>query len=246
MKRENAKYIIRQVPEEQADFTTYFDCDCFTEKSGDYCNTLFIIQRDYGRVSGINSAEYERIENELCDLITDFDWVKDKGRDYDGRPITYKKVMLDHGIKYSPAMCHKLKLFHESIPEFWKPEAIAEYLTIKTGKKWELTSSRGYCQGDYVEIIFCSDVYSEKEAETAGDIYLGAASEYCLIPLDENGEEIETETCYGFIVSDWQTDHENIKKTLCELTDTNPDEVIVQIISDTTSRVVYEHEYEEV
>lgn len=235
-------YVIQEVPTEYADFSSYFDGDYFTEKSGDYCNTLFIIQRDYGRVSGINSAEYERVENELCDLITDFDWVKDKGRDYDGRPITYKKVMLDHGIKYSPAMCHKLKMFCESIPEFWKVEAVAEYLTIKTGKKWETTSAAGYCQGDYCEIVYCSANYTEKAASEAGEIFCGAAFEYDVICLGENGEE-ENERIGGYIIPDsiWNT--EERKNLICKLACINPEETAMEVITGyRNAGTIYEYE----
>lgn len=234
-------YVIQEVPGEYADFSSYFDGDYFTEKSGDYCNTLFIIQRDYGRVSGINSTEYERVENELCDLITDFDWVKDKGRDYDGRPITYKKVMLDHGIKYSPAMCHKLKSFHESIPEFWKPEAIAEYLTIKTGKKWEITSVSGYYQGDYCEIVYCIENYKETDAKQAGEVFLGAAREYEVLYIDENEKDpVHTDQ---FIVPDsivWNS--ENCKQVVCEWAGIDPNETIMKIISGSKNTTIYEYE----
>jgi hypothetical protein len=38
----NTKYIIREVPPEQSNFSFYFDDDCFTGAGGDYCYNLFI------------------------------------------------------------------------------------------------------------------------------------------------------------------------------------------------------------
>ena len=43
-------YIIREIEPEATDFTSYFDDDELTEKSGDYCNNLFIVAQ-IGRAS---------------------------------------------------------------------------------------------------------------------------------------------------------------------------------------------------
>lgn len=39
----NIKYIIREVPPEQTEFSFYFDNDGLKEIGGDYCYNLFIV-----------------------------------------------------------------------------------------------------------------------------------------------------------------------------------------------------------
>ena len=239
-KMERAKYIIRQVPAENAELSWYFEGDCFKGEGEYYGQTLFILQRDRWNYYGVNVEEWNNVRENASHIIGGFGCVDCGEAHWDGSRFTYKEAIIDAGYKYSPAFTHKLKEWFNSNPDTDKPEDIAEFLTITTGKKWSVTSSRGYCQGDYCEIVFCEDVYTEKQAQEAGDIYLGAASEYCLITLDENGQEIDS--CFGFIVSDWRTNYSNLKETLCELTDTNPDEVVVQIVKDRHYRTEYEYE----
>ena len=240
MERKNIKNIIREIPAENAYFASYFDGDCFTERAGDYCCTMFIIRRDCYRTEGFNAEEYENVVSKIIGLLEGFDYVKDGAKDYGGRPITYKSVMQDYGIKYSPAACHKLKEFHANDPGN-SPETVAEYLTITTGKKWDVTSARGYCQGDYCEIIYCSEIYTENGAVEAGEIYLGAATEYCVIDIDENGEE--TDTVYGYIVAESTAYRpEDVKKIVCDWACINPEETILQTISGYNTRTEYEYE----
>ena len=54
------KYIIREVPPEQTDFSYYFDDDGLTEAGGDYCYNLFIVAQSR-RSSGFNEEEYQNI-----------------------------------------------------------------------------------------------------------------------------------------------------------------------------------------
>lgn len=155
------KHIIREVAPEACNFSSYFDGDTFSAASGDYCNNLFIISNEgFGRLEGYNIDEYKRIKAQAEEIIEGFTDVNDGVTDYDGHRITYKTIMDGAGIAYNAHKCHYLRQWH-AWHDDTDPEAIAEYLTITTGKRWTTSSARGYCQGDYVDMVYCPERYPE-------------------------------------------------------------------------------------
>lgn len=208
------KHIIREVAPEACDFRLYFEDDGLTEKGGDYFNNLFIVSNDgYGRISGFNVEEYKNIQQQAETIIDGFDDVKGGIVDYDGNRITYKSVMEDAGIKYNARKCHALKEWAQDA-DTGETDDIAAFLTITTGKTWSTASAHGYCQGDYVEMVYCPEHY-KNGVKAYGEVWLGAAKEFGVIELDENGEEIDS--CYGYIVADseaWKD--EDYKRIVCE------------------------------
>ena len=116
----NIKNIIREVPGEQADLSFYFDGDCFNEGAGDYGYTLFIISKlGYGRLGGLNN----------------FEWVDDEKPDYQGNIYCDEQAMNDAGIAYTREKWELLREWaKDADPD--KPESIAAYLSITTGKEW--------------------------------------------------------------------------------------------------------------
>ena len=58
-------------------------------------------------------------------------------------------------------------------------------LTIYTGEKYTVNSIRGYCQGDYAEIIYKSDT-DPMHIKWIEALYFGLYDEY--IAEDENGD----------------------------------------------------------
>ena len=210
MENKNIKNIIREVPYDGNDFSSYFDDD-FIKGYGGNENRIFVVQKNYGRFYGFNADELNDVIKTADELIQDFDYVREDGGD------SYKRVMELYGIKYNPRRCHELKEWSLRANTYHL-EDIAEYLTITTGKTWTVDSAHGYCQGDYVQLLYCSDVYPNGIKEY-GEVYLGAAKEFCVIDIDENGEE--TDECYGFIIADCQiTDYskrdETYKHLVCE------------------------------
>lgn len=228
---ENKRYIIRECGEPELSY--YFDGDCFNEHSGDYNNTLFIVSYDrWGRYDGLNIQEYKRIMEEAEAIVDGFNDVEDGLKDYDGNKITYKEVMQENGWKYSATACHKLK-------EWWKqdendPDAIAQYLTIKTGKKWKSIGVCGYCQGDHVDVVYCPDNNTDKTARICGEVWLGCAKEFGVIELDEDGNE--TDSVYGFIVADCEArEDEDYKRIVCEEYGIDKTEAVLEIIDGYTT-----------
>lgn len=217
------KHIIREVEPEATDFSFYFDNDGIKEAGGDFCYNIFVLSFDrWGRVEGFQAEEYKRISEELYDISDSFSMVPG-----DMFP-TYKAAMIYHGFDYSPTACHKLK---EITAEYDKkgadPETIAAYLTFKTGKPWDTVSARGYSQGDYCQVLYCKDFHSNPKAY--GEIWLGAGKEFCVIDLDEDGNE--ESACYGYIVADCEAwKDEDYKRLVCSWACISEEETQLEMI----------------
>lgn len=232
------KNIIREVPGEQADLSYYFDGDCFSESAGDYGYTLFIVYRDRHGMSGLNIEEYNRIIERAEGISNGFYDVEHKESAWTSYE-TYKDVMRDWGIDYTSHKCHLLKEWYKGNGEVDDAESIAEFLTITTGKTWDTSSAYGYCQGDYVQIVYCKQYYPEN-VEKYGEIWLGAAKEFCVIDLDENGEE--TDSCYGYIVADCEArGDDDYKRLVCEWAGIKPEETRLEMIDGYHTYTKYEY-----
>ena len=202
------KHIIREVSPERTDWRDYFDGDCFNERSGDYNNTIFPLFLDhYTMWCCVNEKEWKRITQEMSNVFYEVN----NGIGYGYKNV--KEIMHDYKLPYNPRNAHILKDIADGNEE--DSRILATYLTIKTGKKWDVASGRGYSQGDYVELVYCTENYTEKNAEILCDAVLGCGKEFCVVDLDENGEEADT--CWGFFVTDaegWKD--EEYKAIVCK------------------------------
>lgn len=218
------RYLVKEVAPENANFELYFEDDGITGAGGDFTNNLFVIGcENYGRIYGFNVAEYEKIKNQADGIIDGFYDVEN----LEGWHSTHKEVMADCGIKYSPRKCHALKDWAKSGNT--APESISAFLTITTGKKWECLGVCGYCQGDYVQVIYCAENTRKKTARIYGEIYLGCGKEFYVADLDDNGGEIDRS--YGYIVADCEAwKDEEYKQLVCEWAGIEEDDAELQMI----------------
>ena len=221
------KYIIREVEPEACEFSYYFDGDTFSESGGDYCYTLFIVNPDW-RYKGYHEKEYRDVQRRARDELDGFEDVRKPNNPYNWTGYkSYKEVMQDNGIPYSPRKCHALKEWAEQADES-EPESIAAFLTITTGKKWATCGVCGYSQGDYVELVYCPEHYRDG-VEAYGEIWLGCAKEFDVIELDDDGEEIDR--CGGYIIADCQAwKDEDYKRLVCERAGIDEQEAKLEII----------------
>lgn len=237
---ENTKYIVREYSPEACDLSFYFD-DGLTEKGGEYCYNLFILyDRGWGRLSGFNIERYQKVQQKARYLIEDFEltaeYIENGDRDAFGRRATYKKVMEQYGIPYNSRKCHALKEWAKNADED-RPEDIAAFLTITTGKKWDVTGVYGYCQGDYVEIVYCPEHY-KSGVQNYGEVWLGCAKEFCVIELGDDSDEIDR--CGGYIVADSEAwDDEDYKRIVCEWACIPEDETQLEMFDGYTSSPKY-------
>jgi hypothetical protein len=229
-------YIVREVPPEHTDFSYYFDDDGLTEKGGDYCYNLFIVAQSRWS-SGFNEEEYKKLQREIENLFE-----------------MYEDIVNNIGLVNSIHNTRRIKEITEwlkaclswgntsqtrTLAEYEPEETTAEYLTFKTGKQWEVDDAHGYCQGDYVKMVYCPEHYIGG-VKHYGEIWLGAGKEFCTIYLDENGEE--TDTCYGYIIADCQArNDEDYKRLVCEWACIPEDETRLEMIDSyrTVTQYIY-------
>lgn len=228
------KYIIREIDPESSDLSFYFEDDGLTSASGDYCNNLFIVSDcGYGRINGFNVDEYKRVQEQAEGIIDAFSNIGG-WNNYSN----YKEAMKDFGIIYNPYKCHLLKEWAKTADES-NTDDIAAFLTIITGKTWTSESVSGYCQGDYVEVVYCTEQY-KNGAKHYGEIWLGCGKEFCVIELDDNGKEIES--CYGYIVADSQAwNDDQYKKIVCEWAEINEQETQLEMIDGSQTTTTYNY-----
>lgn len=234
----NIKNIIREVEPEYTDFSIYFDNDGLTEVGGDYCYNLFIVSQSRNQ-NGFNEESYKKVYDEIELLVSEWDnfkYAKEHGYELNYKSFSDIVAWNTHNNRggfYINSLKNANKLselrqFIEWLSEpskaygysnrvNWEADeegCVAKYLTIKTGKEWDTESAHGYCQGDSVVMVYCKEHYKEG-VKHYGEVWLGAAKEFCVINLDENGEE--SNTCYGFIVADCQArENEDYKRLVCE------------------------------
>ena len=219
---ENRKIIAREVAPELVDFSGYFDDEGLTEKGGDFCYTIIIV--DYRNGNGFNMSEYKNIHDEISDIICEFDAnglsldiinqiVSNRTRELIGGDI--KKVkQIEMWAKYADA---------DTLDSF------SQYLTIITGKKWDAESFSGYCQGDFCRVIFCTEEYSEEHITEIGKLWLGCGSEFII------------DDCHGYYVIDdirWK-EGEELRKALAEMYGCDPGELQVYLYDGETRTAKY-------
>lgn len=228
------KHIIREIKPDCTNFSEYFDDDGFNEKSGDYCNTLFLVKFNrFWDLDGLNIDEYKRVQEQAETILNGFEDMDNNDKTYYS---SYKDVMESNGIPYTSHKCHLLREWAKSAdPD--KPKSIARLLTITTGKAWKTLDVYGYCQGDFVTAVYCPVQYPDGVRSHA-EIWLGCAKEFCVIDLDENGEE--SDSCYGYYVADCDAlqDYE-YKDMVCEMAGIKPEETRLELIDGYTTHMVY-------
>ena len=61
----DVKYLIKEIPSELADLSSFFEDDGLSEASGDFNNTIFVLYRDRHNYKGFNDDVYEELIDEL-------------------------------------------------------------------------------------------------------------------------------------------------------------------------------------
>lgn len=110
-------------------------------------------------------------------------------------------------------------------------EKVIAVLNAKTGAKWNSTRAYGYCQGEIATVIACKDIYTEDEARSYAEIYLGACKEF------------RTEDECSFYVADCQVKKaEDYKTVLADMAGYDVEDIEVQMISGEKTVTIYSYE----
>lgn len=249
--KKQINYIIREVAPEHSDFSSYFDDDGLTTAGGDYCYNLFIVAQSR-RSSGFNEKEYQSLQTEIEELFENYDDIINK-YEYAQYP-SVGAMLLDLGLIDNIHNTKRIKEIKDwlkaclswgntsqtrTLAEYEPEETTAEYLTFKTGKQWSTDSARGYSQGDYVKMVYCSEHYGDG-VQHYGEIWLGAGTEFSITFINEKGEE--DYTVYGYIVAECQAwKDEDYKKLVCEWAGIPEDETRLERID--SYRTVTQYTY---
>lgn len=212
------KIIAREMSPDECDYEFAFDddsirgnCDCEDDKY----TILYIV----GRECVFNETEYYEIVNTMESVQEYFSEITGKYnyRSYDN----YKQIMEDYDISYSPKKCHQLKMLFEVMENSrYRSEAenVAEYLTITTGKSWNVKSYHGYCQGDYCEVVYCTEYHSEESADFYGKMWLGCGTEFCI------------DDCEGYyLTDDDRRNEDNLRNKLAEISGYKAEDLIIYL-----------------
>lgn len=246
------KYIVREVPPEQMDVSLFFDDDGLTEDGGDYCYNLFIVAQSRDS-RGFNEERYTKVTNEIEELLEHYSDIV--GKSGYAQYSSVGAVLLDYKLIKSIHDTKRIKAYmeffasccgkpsspygnYDSNYSAFEEEYVAKYLTLKTGKEWDVTDAHGYCRGDYVKIVYCVEHY--ENPRIYGEVWLGAAREFYTIDIDENGEE--GDTCYGYIIADCQANtDEDYKRLVCEWACISEDETRLEMIEGSHTYTKYEY-----
>lgn len=185
------KIIAKEVNPAHVDFSYYFDNDGLKSIGGENC-AVYIIPADRRRYRGFNLDEYEEIEQQAQTVIDDYE---------DGYPI-------DETLKEWAK--------HADISD---TDSIAEFLTITTGEEWEVKPFRGYSQGDYCEVVYCTSRHTPEHMKEIGKFWLGCGTEFSI------------DDCYGYYVIDelrWE-EGEKLRQYLAECYGCKPDELEIYL-----------------
>jgi len=213
-------YIIREIPGEHANFGWEFE-------GRDELGNLFVITSYRGKMDGFNADKLRDIMQEAETLLDLFAEVEEGSySNYTGQ-CSYKAAMEEAtGIKYTPQKCHALKEWAKFARPRRLPD-IAKYLTITTGQHWTVTSATGYSQGDFAEVLCPSEEY--KCPKRWGEIWIGAAKEFCIIETDGGGNEVDRTD--GYIVADCEAFRDSeYKDLLCNWAAIEPSETRLEMV----------------
>ena len=146
------KYVAREIPPRNVDFSWYFDDDGLKSAGGENC-AVYIVPADRRRNSGFNMDEYQEIEQQAQAVI---------GYYVDG-------CLMDEALKEWAKYANP-----------YDTSDIAEFLTITTGEEWNVRAFRGYSQGDYCEVVYCKAHHSKERITEIGKFWLGCGTEFCI------------------------------------------------------------------
>ncbi|MGN0629530.1 MAG: hypothetical protein ACI4IW_07890 [Oscillospiraceae bacterium] len=104
-------------------------------------------------------------------------------------------------------------------------EAICAALELMTGKKHDCTTIRGCCQGEWQDIIFPADEYSDNAIEILETEYFNTGSEWIIHDESSDPETPEEISGYSVYCYGWNAD--KIRAELADAAGVDPGDVIL-------------------
>lgn len=213
------KIIVKEMSPEECNFDFAFDDDYIRGNLNFNDDSEFSRLYIVGRECVFNETEYYEIVNTMEYVQEYFSEITGKCnyRSYD----SYKQIMEDYDISYSPKKCHQLKALFDIMENSRyrsETENVAEYLTITTGKRWCMKSYHGYCQGDYCEVVYCTEYHSEESVDFYGKMWLGCGTKFCI-----------DDCCGYYLTDDDRRNEDNLRNKLAEISGYKAEDLIIYL-----------------
>ena len=167
------KYVCRQINPEYQESPMYLNG---MEDDVIYAGLFLVPVR--GCV-GIREKELENIRQNMEDVISEYEDIQNCG--YSIYYKNFTEVVNDifprkDGKHYNSKQIHEWKEIAENFDE--DSEDYARICSLVTGAKWEYKNIRGCCQGDYAEVIYNTEMWTDKAIECIETEYFNTGSEW--------------------------------------------------------------------
>ena len=223
----------------------YFDF----EQESKFLKLAIIGGRDF---ASFTFEEYDRAENNFDDFLYQYELLLHK--DYYARYNNLSELVNDmfwksNGKKYSAKEIHTFKLLYQRIKKernYAFDDYACEFLKLITGNKYNKKAIRGYCQGDYAEVVY-PETIDKETIDYIEACYFGTGTEYSI--YEEETEELltvddlENNGCDNYFdyTALWNTTL--YKQELAKRYNLPLENIIVYEITNTKRRTIIENEY---
>ena len=172
------KIVIKQVAPQNADFRFFFEDDGMKRCGGPNCEVYIV---PTSRSSGFNGKEYMRIVDsieEFADYVDEYSGInaiKEAIEECFDVEYVFAGNLDDEKVKRIQELIRRTVVLDDV-----NEKAAARFLSVSTGAKWECKAFHGYSQGDYCDVVYCSDVYNEEAIDMIGKMWLGCGAEFII------------------------------------------------------------------
>lgn len=214
------KIYAKQIPPEQQDGWR------FMEDSEELKKLTILVRRKYE----LKSDDFARVSSELNELAEEFDDQK-AGRGWYNNFSTacYDLIRRNDGKKYSTQQIHRIK---EILTDYGNSDyrasdeqsAIAELMTVMTGKQYFWKCLRGCCQGDWADVCYPADDWTVEQLNYLETCFWNTGTEIEIDDTDSGYVPADKINGYVFYSDGWNAD--KIKKDIAEQAGCKPEDVV--------------------
>ena len=186
----------------------------------DFCDTILIIGS--GKLNSENTLNlpiFKDAEHAAERISEEFEWLEEK----DAPEAEFKDWMDVYRIPYAPERLEQLRNWARVVAEQGLDfDTIADFLTIKTGKKWVYAWKK---EGDErADCIYCEEKHQHGITKQI-DLWFGSAKEYAVFSVDEEGDIGDTISGNVYRIANSElTDMQDRKEWICKQESILPEE----------------------
>jgi hypothetical protein len=157
-----------------------------------------------------------------------YDEVKKSRPEIDGEPYSLRELLRDYGFNRPDGAPWTTKQRHawRLILEDNRPtDYITDALELLTGKRWDTTTIRGCCQGDWQNVLYPVDEWTREDLDMFETEYFNTGSEWMIHDEDTEPEDAEDISGYCMYCYGWNADQ--IREEIARETGCKPEDVVL-------------------